>query len=117
MWPRRALHLLQELLRQCPAVGQLRQLVCERVLLLRLEELRVADGDRRLRCDPDQEVALVLGQLTPCVQVELQCAHQLARSLHRHHQHVLGVATRLEPRRGVFSQPHDDRAHGRQRRP
>src|SRR5712692_4230768 len=111
------LHLLQELLRQRAAVGQLRQLVGEGVLLLRLEELRVADGDRRLRRDPDQEVALVFGQLTPCIEVQLQGAHQLARALHGHDEHVLRVASRLEPRCCVLRQSDHDRAHGRQRRP
>ena len=44
----RALHLLEKLLGKRAPVGQLGQLVREGVFLLRLEQLRVADRDRRL---------------------------------------------------------------------
>src|SRR5713101_1406000 len=70
--------LLEELLRQRSPVRKLGQLVRQRVLLLRLEELRMADGDRGLRCNSDQQVALVFSQLAPRIQVELQRTHQLA---------------------------------------
>ena len=63
----RPVHLLQEALRQGAPVGQLGQLVGERVLLLRLEQLGVADGDRALRGDTVEQVGLVLGQLAPGV--------------------------------------------------
>ena len=74
----RPLHLLQELLGEGAPVGQLRQLVRERVLLLGLEQLRVADGDRSLRGDAVEEVGLILRQLPPGVEVELHRAHQLS---------------------------------------
>ena len=61
--PAGALHLFEEALRQCTPVGELGQLVGESVLLLRLEELRVADGDGRLRRDTLQQIDLVIGQV------------------------------------------------------
>ena len=61
--PAGALHLFEEALRERTAVRKLCQLVSERVLLLRLKQLRVADGDGRLRRDTLQQIDLIVGQV------------------------------------------------------
>ena len=109
------MHLLQVALSQGTAVGQLRQLVGESVLLLRLEKLCMPNGDRALGCDPVEQVRLVFRQLPPCVQIELHRAHQLPGPLHRNHQHVLRMPPCLEARRCLVGQLQHHRAHRRQR--
>ena len=94
----RPLHLLQEPLRHVAAVRKLCQLVGQRVLLLRLVELGVADGHRRLGRDALQQLDLVLPQLARLGEVQLHRAHQLVRALDRHHQHVRRVAAAFKTR-------------------
>ena len=69
------------------------------------------DGDGGLRRDTDKKVAVVFGQLSPRVEIELQGSHELARPLHRHHQHVLRVASRLEPGRRFLGEADDHGTH------
>src|SRR6266542_5543156 len=71
----RPLHLLQEPLGEGAAVWKLGQLVGERVLLLQLEELRVADGDGRLRGDSVEEAGLVFGVASQAAIAKIGRAH------------------------------------------
>ena len=100
----RPLGLLQEALRERPAVRELGELVGECVLLLRFEQLRVPDGDRRLRGDTVEEVGLVIVDLVPGIEVELHRAHQLAGALDRHDERrgrrTRAVFARLDRQRG-----------------
>ncbi len=102
----RALHLLQEALSHRAPVRQLRQLVRERVFLLRLEKLCVPDGDRGLGGDSVQKICLVLRELAPCVEVELHRPHQLAGTLHGNDQHVLRVTAPFDSGSGALVELH-----------
>ena len=109
-----ALHLLQEPLGQVAAVGQLGELICERVLLLGLEQLGVANRDCGLRSDSVQKVRLVVAELAPGVEVELHGTHQLPRALDGDDQRVLRMTPRLQAWGRVLVEVDDQRPHHRQ---
>src|SRR5450759_5954973 len=70
------------------------------------------DCDRGFRCDSVQEGRLVLSELTPRVQVQLPRSHQLARALRGYDEHMLRMATALDPGSGPLVQLDHERAHG-----